>query len=137
MTTQPAEILCDICGLPVEGSMIGHGDGTGQEFAHPGCYYRERADKLERENKELRAIIRKPGPTVDPAAIIRQARAKAEAALLQVCGPEIQRICDAFVYDTGMPIHEVCFRFTDCTVIGGKYESVLVGAEITSKEVWK
>jgi hypothetical protein len=75
--------------------------------------------------------------TTQPAEIIRQARAKAEAALLQVCGLEIQRICDAFVYDTGMPIHDVCFRFTDCTVIGGKYESVLVGAEITTKEVWK
>jgi hypothetical protein len=75
--------------------------------------------------------------TTQPAEIIKQARAKAEAALLKVCGPEVGRICDAFVYDTGMPIHDVCFRFTDCTVAGGKYESVLVGAEIRAEEVWK
>jgi len=75
--------------------------------------------------------------TTQPAEIIRQARAKAEKALLQVCGPEVQRICDAFVYDTGMPLYDVRFNFADVTVVGGKYESVLVGAEIQAKEVWK
>lgn len=30
---------CKICGLPIIGDMIGCGDGTGQDFAHPDCYW--------------------------------------------------------------------------------------------------
>jgi hypothetical protein len=39
--------LCDICGLPFNAALgmtrVGHGDGTGQRFAHEVCYWRERA----------------------------------------------------------------------------------------------
>ncbi len=44
---------CDICGLPLAGSMIGNGDGTGQRFAHPECWYRKEADRWQAEAKRL------------------------------------------------------------------------------------
>jgi hypothetical protein len=72
--------------------------------------------------------------TTQPAEIIRQARRKAEAALLQVCGPEIQRICDAFVHDTGLAIDEVRVSFIDLTTIGGPTESKLVAIDLSHEE---
>jgi hypothetical protein len=46
---------CDICELPLTGEMIGNGDGTGQRFAHPDCYYRKQSERYEAEAAELRA----------------------------------------------------------------------------------
>ncbi len=48
---------CNICGLPLTGSMIGNGDGTGQKFAHPDCYYRKKADALTVERDEARRAL--------------------------------------------------------------------------------
>lgn len=44
---------CDICALPLEGTMIGNGDGSGQRFAHPECYYRQRCVEIEKRNSEM------------------------------------------------------------------------------------
>lgn len=41
------EHICIFCELPIEGSMIGAGDGTGQKFAHPDCFWRDKAENLE------------------------------------------------------------------------------------------
>lgn len=46
---KPEKRLCIHCGLPIEGAMIGAGDGTGQKFAHPECYYRKDAERLRKE----------------------------------------------------------------------------------------
>lgn len=41
-----SKITCVHCRLPIYGKMIGAGDGTGQKFACPECYWRERARRL-------------------------------------------------------------------------------------------
>ncbi len=43
---------CDICSQPLEGSMIGHGDGSGDHFAHPLCWHVENSERLTRELRE-------------------------------------------------------------------------------------
>jgi len=40
-------IDCCLCNIRIYGTMIGAGDGTGQKFAHPECYYRMRVVELE------------------------------------------------------------------------------------------
>lgn len=54
------ELKCDICALPLGDAMIGNGNGSGQRFAHPECYYRARYHEsketirtLEERVKEL------------------------------------------------------------------------------------
>jgi hypothetical protein len=49
--------LCDICRLPLEGTRIGNGDGTGQRFAHPECFYRARAEAAEAREAALREAL--------------------------------------------------------------------------------
>lgn len=56
-----------------------------------------------------------------PAEVIRQAREKAEKAILETCGKEILRICDAFSHDTGLGINGIRFGFLDITCIGDDY----------------
>lgn len=48
MSTQPN--ICDICHLPIPPMepMRGHGDGTGQKFAHNDCWWREEAEKWQK-----------------------------------------------------------------------------------------
>ena len=62
----PGEVLppdlCSRCGLPLECVRIGDGDGTGQRFAHPECYYRAEAERLLKELKELRSAA--PNDTI-------------------------------------------------------------------------
>lgn len=60
-TGSGAKMKCDICHLPLEGTMIGCGDGTGSRFAHPSCYYRRESEAkdatiaaLKQENERLR-----------------------------------------------------------------------------------
>jgi len=53
-----------------------------------------------------------------PAEIIRQARVKAENALMEIVADEITRICDAFSYDTGLEIGCVEVDFTTTSTIG-------------------
>ena len=51
---------CSVCNFPIFGSTIGTGDGTmkdGGSFAHPECYWRDRAEKLEAECRRLRLLI--------------------------------------------------------------------------------
>ena len=49
---------CVICTTRIYGKMIGAGDGTGQNFAHPECYYRTRVEKAEAERDALRSALR-------------------------------------------------------------------------------
>lgn len=53
-----------------------------------------------------------------PKHIIEQAREKAQKAILKTCGSEIQRICDAFGYDTGLWVHSVRFDMMNVTALG-------------------
>lgn len=43
---------CVICTLPLAGERIGAGDGTGQKFAHPSCYWRREAGQLRKALSE-------------------------------------------------------------------------------------
>lgn len=38
---------CVYCGFRITGTMIGAGDGTGQNFAHPDCYYRKECERKD------------------------------------------------------------------------------------------
>jgi hypothetical protein len=52
---------CSICSFGIDGSMIGTGDGTmknGGSFAHPDCYWRQRAEELEARNSALIEAVR-------------------------------------------------------------------------------
>jgi hypothetical protein len=53
---------CDICGFPLSGTMIGHGDGTGNRFAHPACYWQERAEKAEDALAAIAQASARPTP---------------------------------------------------------------------------
>jgi hypothetical protein len=44
---------CAVCTTRIYGTMIGAGDGAGQKFAHPECYYRTRLDVAEAERDAL------------------------------------------------------------------------------------
>lgn len=45
-----SDYICVKCGLPITGGkMYGAGDGTGQKFMDPECYWRERAEHAERQ----------------------------------------------------------------------------------------
>jgi hypothetical protein len=44
---------CAVCTTRIYGTMIGAGDGAGQKFAHPECYYRTRLDVAESERDAL------------------------------------------------------------------------------------
>jgi len=44
---------CCFCGEPLEGEFVGAGDGTGQRFAHPECYARDKVEKTL-------ALLRRP-----------------------------------------------------------------------------
>lgn len=46
--------VCVICGTPIGGTMIGAGDGAGSKFAHPECWYRQRAEAAEQTIADLR-----------------------------------------------------------------------------------
>jgi hypothetical protein len=35
---KPEALRCVLCGEPMEGVMVGYGDGTGQRFVHQECY---------------------------------------------------------------------------------------------------
>jgi hypothetical protein len=39
--------ICVICNFPLVGTRIGAGDGSGQKFAHPSCYWQREAKRLE------------------------------------------------------------------------------------------
>lgn len=51
------DTICDICDLTLTGTRIGHGDGTGNRFAHPDCYWRERSEKAESLLNQAKAIL--------------------------------------------------------------------------------
>ena len=66
-----------------------------------------------------------------PKQIIEQAREKAQKALIETCSAEIQRICEAFSYDTGLFVSSVNFDFVETTAIGsGGRTGVVVSARI-------
>ena len=67
----------------------------------------------------------------NPAEIIRQAKAKAEKTIIEVCSSEISRICKEFAHDTGIPVGSVWLSFVDVTTSGGPRESVLSGCSIS------
>lgn len=49
---------CVFCGARIYGTMIGAGDGTGQRFADPACYYRSEWDKEKRKRVEAQVHAR-------------------------------------------------------------------------------
>ena len=52
---------CSVCDLPIYGSFIGTGDGTmknGGIFAHPECYWRDRAHRVEADLYPLLKAVR-------------------------------------------------------------------------------
>jgi hypothetical protein len=63
------ETRCDICKLPLEGTRIGHGDGTGQRFAHPECYYREKHSSLLSALEALAGKWESIGTTSGPEVV--------------------------------------------------------------------
>ena len=73
--------------------------------------------------------------TYTPAAIIRQAREKAEKALMETCSDEINRIVKAFEHDTGLPVLDICFEFADVSTFGGGAQTVLARVELRSHPV--
>jgi len=48
-------MLCIICGIQIMGESIGAGDGTGQKFAHPACYYKREYERVKAELATLKA----------------------------------------------------------------------------------
>ncbi len=44
---------CNICGFDITGSFVGNGDGSGQEFAHPECYWETKYKELEKQHNAL------------------------------------------------------------------------------------
>ena len=61
-----------------------------------------------------------------PKQIIEQAREKAQLALIETCGAEIQRICDAFSHDTGLFVSSVSFDFAETTSISSNTRTGVV-----------
>lgn len=49
--------ICCICDLPLHFTKIGAGDGSGNKFAHPECYWKSRANILELKVEDLRREI--------------------------------------------------------------------------------
>lgn len=50
--------ICTICKTPIEdGVLMGDGDGTGQRFAHPACWYRRDYERLKRTLQVLDSMI--------------------------------------------------------------------------------
>lgn len=49
--------VCVMCQLPIFGTLIGAGDGTGQQFAHPDCYYRHQLRLVEQEKSDAEARV--------------------------------------------------------------------------------
>src|SRR3990167_1986419 len=49
-----SEELCDICEVPFKSGDVrmGHGDGSGQRFAHRGCYWREKYEEADKYGNE-------------------------------------------------------------------------------------
>ena len=72
--------------------------------------------------------------TCKPAEIIRQARGKAERALLEVCVSEISRICDAFAYDTGLCIEVVSFHVREVGRLGERKSTVISDVSVHHEE---
>ena len=69
--------------------------------------------------------------TPTPKQIIDQAREKAQKALIETCSAEIQGICEAFSYDTGLFVSSVNFDFVETTAIGsGSRTGVVVNAYV-------
>jgi hypothetical protein len=48
--------ICNICGFPINGTMIGNGNGWGQDFAHPDCYWKE---QCQIKDKKIETLERK------------------------------------------------------------------------------
>ena len=46
---------CVYCGMRIYGTFIGAGNGSGQSFADPACFYRAECNRLEIANSELRS----------------------------------------------------------------------------------
>ena len=47
------QIDCCICSFRNYGTLMGAGDGTGQNFAHPGCYYGRELYRLEERCQKI------------------------------------------------------------------------------------
>lgn len=45
----PKTYICVHCTTPIEGNLVGAGDGSGESFSHEVCYWRERALDAEAE----------------------------------------------------------------------------------------
>ncbi len=77
----PAGLTCDICHFTLGGTMIGHGDGTGQRFAHPDCYWEERAKHAEKGRDDALIEVVSAGYARDKAdAAAHEATRRAEKA---------------------------------------------------------
>lgn len=46
--------ICCICDSPIHFTSIGAGDGSGNKFAHPECYWKARANNLELSLREAK-----------------------------------------------------------------------------------
>lgn len=60
---------CVHCKLDIDGDSMGAGDGTGQMFAHPECWYRNRCNELEMECADLKRSARSPSITITGATM--------------------------------------------------------------------
>ena len=70
---------CDICTLPLSGAFIGNGDGTGQRFAHPECWYRKEMELAHKRIAEQQAKI---DELIQAIATERDAFGKKETELM-------------------------------------------------------
>jgi len=61
---------------------------------------------------------------------VGQAREKAKKAIIETCGKEIKRICDAFYYDTGLTVQNIEVVFHKSVTIDGRVDNVLVQVNI-------
>jgi len=70
-----------------------------------------------------------------PAEIIHQAREKAKALLIERLCVEVQRICDDFSDDTGLPVESISFNLVDCRACDNKGAQNIVSGVSINHEV--
>ena len=71
MMSTTIKLKCTICGLVIDGSHIGDGDGTGQKFAHPECFYRREYHSLRARIADVEALTDKLFANFYPATLSR------------------------------------------------------------------
>jgi hypothetical protein len=65
---------CVICDYPLVGTRMGAGDGSGQKFAHPSCYWQREAKtvagEVEAWRERFRALVGEDQPDAAGNAVI-------------------------------------------------------------------